>query len=206
MTIAQPVQLKIADLEFDGVSASAVVARNIEILRCFVPNANVDSELVEASAQSVVVKVTLSLPGSETVTGVGAAALGASEGGVELAEDRALSQVLSSVPNYSVFVERPSGFGQSGQASDVPKLPIFDMNAQGEDRYHVPVTSINQPITARQRKFVLAIAEAKGIHSSELTGLLYREFARPFLEDLDRREAARLIALLQAWDAPAIAS
>ncbi len=206
MTIAQPIQLKIAGLDFDSGLSSAVVARNIQRMWRLMPNARIDSELVSANAQSVEVKVTLSDPERGQVTAVGMAASGSIESGVELAEDRALAQALSLFPNYSGSVEKTSDFGKSEQAIDVPKLPKLDTSVHGEERYHVAVTSISQPITARQRKFVLAIAESKGIHPPELTGLLIREFGHPFLQDLDRREAARLIALLKAWDTPAIAS
>lgn len=175
-------------------------------LRAEHPDSVVETDLVNVSDSHAVFRAKVSLPTGGTATGWGSEGFDDFTDYLEKAETKALGRALAALGFGTQFC--PDFESAVGEVVDAPvRLPSYNRKQRPvETQKEFSVAAINQAITERQRKFLFAIANEKGLSEDDVLAEVQNRFDVQDVKDLDRRQASQLIEALQTWEATPIAS
>jgi hypothetical protein len=168
-------------------------------LREMHPEATIETELVSHSEQMAIFRARVSIPGAGSATGYGSEGYNDFREYIEKAETKAIGRALAALGFGTQFCP---DFDFALNGGGVVDSPIDFAStrgrrlASGQDDGR-KVSSMSQPATPRQLKFIQAIARERGLSEDELNVEVEQLYGRQ-VADLDRRDASAFIERLQA--------
>ncbi len=172
------------------------------------PEAVIETELQSHADSFALFRAKVSIPGGGSATGWGSEGIDDFRDYIEKAETKALGRALAALGFGTQFCP---DFDFGASAGRVVDAPIDFSSSRGRavtqareaaGRY---VTSVDQPVTQRQLKFIQAIAREVGLDDVALGHEAEARFGAP-LADISRRDASALIEELQSRRTAAVAS
>ena len=169
------------------------------------PDAQIETEMVQLDRNFAVFRAKVSLPGGGSATGWGSEGLDDFRDYIEKAETKALGRALAALGFGTQFCP---DFDFGANAGRVVDAPIDFASTRGRrlaeaNRRQVAIpepgeaSTLNQPATQRQIRYVQVIAREAGIEDAELREEVAR-FSPSGIDELSRRDASALIERLQA--------
>lgn len=169
------------------------------------PDAQIETEMVQLDRNFAVFRAKVSLPGGGSATGWGSEGLDDFRDYIEKAETKALGRALAALGFGTQFCP---DFDFGANAGRVVDAPIDFASTRGRrlaeaNRRQVAIpepgeaSTLNQPATQRQIRYVQVIAREAGIEDAELQAEVAR-FSPGGIDELSRRDASALIERLQA--------
>lgn len=177
-------------------------------LRQRFPDAAIDTTLIEHSGDSAVFRAVVTLPDGGSASGWGSESMSDFRDYIEKAETKSIGRALAALGFGTQFC--PDFDFESGSAA---RLKVVDspidfastrgrrVANQGSDDRRPAATgasgSGSQTVTARQMKFIQAIAREAGLDEAAVRADVQESFGCA-VEELGRREASEYIERLQA--------
>jgi hypothetical protein len=175
-------------------------------LRAEHPDAHIETRLAELENDRAVFQARVTLPDGGSATGWGSESAADFRDFIEKAETKAIGRALAALGFGTQFC---TDFDMAeGQVVDAPvRLPSYrKTNRAAEASEPAQVAAIQQPITDRQRKFLAALAQEKGMTDEDIASEVRERFDIASLDEIDRRQASQLIDILQSRESVALAS
>ncbi len=164
------------------------------------PDAVIETELVSHDGSLALFRARVAVPGGGSATGWGSEGIDDFRDYIEKAETKAIGRALAALGFGTQFCP---DFDFGANAGRVVDSPIDFASTRGrhlaaeQAEPERRVSSVNQPATERQLKFIQAIAREAGLEDGGLAEETERHFGvAP--ADLSRRDASALIERLQA--------
>lgn len=169
------------------------------------PDAQIETEMVQLDRNLAVFRAKVSLPGGGSATGWGSEGIDDFRDYIEKAETKALGRALAALGFGTQFCP---DFDFGANAGRVVDAPIDFASTRGRRMAEANVrqaalpdrraiSTLDQPATQRQVRYLQAIAREAGVEDAELNDEVAR-FSPGGLEELSRRDASALIERLQA--------
>jgi hypothetical protein len=170
------------------------------------PGAAVETELVSHDGSLALFRAKITIPSGGSATGWGSEGIDDFRDYIEKAETKAIGRALAALGFGTQFCP---DFDFGAAAGRVVDSPIDFASSRGrlsaQARTQSPdrrVSSVDQPATQRQLRFIEAIAREAGVTDADLAAEVERAYDAS-LTGLSRRDASAFIEQLQARRASA---
>lgn len=168
-------------------------------LRELHPDATIETEMFSHDGQFAVFRAKVAVPEGGSSTGWGSEGMDDFRDYIEKAETKAIGRALAALGFGTQFCPDFDFGAAHGRVVDTP-IDFASTRGRrlvdGSDDAERHIASVNQTATARQLKFIHAIARETGLSDDELNDEVQRAYGRPVAE-LTRRDASAFIERLQ---------
>lgn len=167
------------------------------------PDAVIETTLVEHNADAAVFRAVVTIPQGGSASGWGSESMADFRDYIEKAETKAIGRALAALGFGTQFCPDFDFEGGNGARLKVVDSPIDFASTRGrrlanqDDDERRPAAASAQGVTARQLKFIHAIAREAGLDEATLRSDVQESFGCA-VEELGRREASEYIERLQS--------